>query len=94
MQEYTADPAWCAIVYTYTISAITDDSVVAFNDDPAIREFSFLYDSNLDLCGATSTAYTITVTGTSGNIVSAVNSASFTLTLKNPCIDPNFVTIS
>jgi len=33
------------------------------------------------------------VTGTAGNDVSKTATASFILTIKNPCIDPNYVTI-
>ena len=35
----------------------------------------------------------ITITGEVGNTIPITDTATFTLTLKNPCIDSNFVTI-
>ena len=91
---YTADPAWCAITYTYTITDVSGDAVLIFNDDPLVREFSFYYDADLLLCGLASTDYTVTVTGTAGNVVETSGSASFLLKLRNPCIDPAYITIN
>ena len=34
---YTADPAWCSIRYTYTITDVSGDAVLTFNDDPLTR---------------------------------------------------------
>lgn len=79
--------------YTYTIEAIEGDVVVSFNGDQAIRQFDFLSSNDLSLSGPVSTDYKITVTAVAGNIVEQSASAEFTLTLKNPCIDPNYVTI-
>ena len=90
---YTADPAWCAIWYTYTITDVSDDAGLTFNDDPLTREFSFNYSSVLFNTRASSKEYIVTVTGTSGNMIETSDSADFTLTLRNPCIDPAYVTI-
>ena len=77
------------------MTSITDDSVIAFNDDPTTREFTYHFDQNLDLCGADNTVYSILVTGTVNNVVAdqVSASASYTLTLKNPCIDNLFLSI-
>jgi len=48
----------------------------------------------LALSGASSTDYTITVTGTAGNVDETTGSATFDLTISNPCIDPDYVTIT
>ena len=90
---YTADPAWCAIRYTYTITDVSGDVVLTFNEDPLTREFAFYYSADLDLCGTDNTQYTVTVTGTSGNMIETSDSADFTLTLRNPCIDPAYIVI-
>ena len=85
MPEYTADPAWCAITYDYSITNIMGDDALAF--DPLTRTFNFDQIDNLSLSGDLSTPYTITVTGTSGNVDETSGSTTFTLTIKNPCID-------
>ena len=72
---------------------ISGDAVITFNSDAAVREFSFSYAADLNLCGPVSTDYIVTVTGEAGNVVTTNGSATFILTLKNPCIDPNFTTI-
>ena len=90
--EFTPDPAWCAITYTYSIVDVAGDAAVTFNDDAAVREFTFDYAADLNLCGAVSTDYTVTVNGEIGITEKQTGAASFTLTLKNPCIDPAFVT--
>ena len=63
---FTSDPAWCAVTYTYSISDPAGDAAVSFNDDASVREFTFHYDADLDLCGPASTDYTVTVFGEIG----------------------------
>ena len=46
------------------------------------------------MSGLSSIDYTVTVSAEIGITEKQTNSASFTLTLKNPCIDTNFVTMS
>jgi len=91
---FTITPTWCAIVYTFDVTNASGTSVISFNSDPLVREFTIHYDADLLLCGATSTNYSVRVKGTVGNIVVRSDSATFTLTLKNPCIDPAFVQIN
>jgi len=91
---FISDPAWCAITYTYTVTDVSGSPAVSFNDDAMVRQFTFDYASDLLLCGATNTDYQISVTGTSGNVVPVSNSAQLILTLKNPCIDSNFVSFA
>ena len=88
---YTADPAWCEITYSYTISNLSADKALGF--DPTTRIFSFEQLDDLLLSGPTEKDYTITVKGETGNVVKKSIEATFTLTLKNPCIDPSYVTI-
>ena len=49
--------------------------------------------ADISLSGPVSTDYVITVKAESGNVVKKSDSASFILKLKNPCIDPNYVSI-
>ena len=67
---------------------------MTFDSDPAARQFTFDYSADLTLCGLSSQSYVVTVQGEAGNVVKTSSTASFTLTLKNPCIDTNFVTIT
>ena len=57
------------------------------------REFTFHYDQDLALSGADFNDFTVEMTGTSGYLYPVEDTVSFDLKLKNPCIDPNFVTI-
>ena len=58
-----------------------------------MRTFTFFNDDNVSIAGAVGQDYTITVTGEIGTITAMTASETFTLTLKNPCIDRNFVKI-
>ena len=58
---FTSDPAWCAITYSFTITDSSGNTAVTFDDDPAVREFTFDYSADLDLCGISSINYETTV---------------------------------
>ena len=95
---FTADPAWCAITYTYTITDSNGNNVIIgtfspLSFDDITRVFTIDNETNLDFSGSTSKTYTIEVTGTAGNVSPTSDNSSFDLTIKNPCIDPNYVTI-
>ena len=61
--------------------------------DDITRIFTIDYETDLNFSGPTSKSYTIVVTGTAGNVTPTYDSNSFDLTVKNPCLDPSFVTI-
>jgi len=86
---FTVDPAWCEIIYSYAIDDTVANAAISF--DAVARKFTFNYAADLSLCGATNKVYQIAVTGRSGPIVAKSATATFALTLKNPCIDPAFV---
>ena len=66
-----------------------------FDDDPTVRQFTFNYSADLDFCGASSKDYTITVIGTAGEEVTETSaSPTFVLTVKNPCIDSDYLVIN
>ena len=88
---FTPVPAWCAITYTYTVDDSSGGGAVAFEDDQNVRQFTFDYEDDLDFCGPVSTDYTVTVLGEIGITETKTDSTSFTLTLKNPCIDSSHV---
>ena len=90
---FTSDPAWCAVTYSYSVTEPAKDTAVTFDNDASSREFTFNYSADLDLCGSSSIDYLMTVTGEIGMTEKQTNSAQFTLTLNNPCIDSSFVTI-
>ena len=88
---YTANPSWCAIIYTYSIDIAAGDDALLF--DPILRKFTFEQLDNLLISGSTSTDYVITVRGTAGNDTPVFGEQTFNLKVKNPCIDPAFVSI-
>ena len=59
-------PTWCLITYSYTVAHPDGVAAVAFDSDPAARQFTFSYSADLDLCGLVSTDYVVTVIGEIG----------------------------
>ena len=71
--------------------------VVIDSFDAPSRTFTFLYAANLSPLVdplAPFKDYTITVTGTSGEITPQQASATFNLKVENPCYDPSYVSIT
>lgn len=89
---YTVDPSWCAISYSYTVTAIDGDSALSFDD--VTPKFTFDYQTDTALSGPIFTDYTVSVIGTAGIVTPVSSSANFNLRIKNPCIDPSFVSIT
>jgi len=72
-------------------------NVVVNSFDGSTRTFKFLYTANLNPLISPLNSfkdYTITVTGTSGDITPGLVSSTFNLKVKNPCIDPAYVSIT
>ena len=89
---YASNPTWCAIIYSYTIASAAGDAALTFN--PATRTFTFSQVNDLTLSGSTMKDYVITVTGEAGITIPVQAQRSFTLTIRNPCINSAFVTIN
>ena len=53
----------------------------------------FSQNTDLSLSGSTYKDYTVTMTGTAGNVTPVQGQASFNLRIKNPCIDSSFLTV-
>ena len=56
---FTADPAWCAITYTYTITDSNGDNVIIatfspLSFDDIARVFTIDYETDLDFSGPAS----------------------------------------
>ena len=68
---FTIDPINCVIVYTYVMTETATGNVVVNSFDGSTRTFKFLYTANLNPLISPLNSfkdYTITVTGTSGDI--------------------------
>ena len=89
---YVSNPTWCAIIYNYTIASATGDAALKF--DPATRIFTFSQVNDLTLSGSTMIDYVVTVTGKAGITIPVQAQRSFTLTIRNPCINSAYVTIN
>ena len=91
--KFEVDPPFCAISYSYEVSDVTVEQVISFDTDPDVRTFTFSNQVDLTLAGDVSTNYLITAKAYTGTVnINALDVSSlFTLTLKNPCIDPSFV---
>ena len=92
---FTIDPAFCDIVYTYTVKDGNGDDFAACSNcfDPATQLFTFHYDADLGVSGPDFIDYTVEVTGTAGVKTPTAAVATFNFQVKNPCIDPAYVTI-
>ena len=86
---FIQNPTYCEVVYMLEVS---DPFVnAAINFDANTGEFTFFYNSDVSLAGLVSQDYTITLKGVLGSLNTLEAQTSFTLTLKNPCVDPSFV---
>ena len=88
---FTVDPSWCSITYSHTVTAVEGDSAVTF--DALTPEFTFFYNTDTSISGPDFKDYTVSVIGTSGIVTPIGQTSSFNLRLRNPCIDPTYVTI-
>lgn len=87
--EFSVQPDWCQITYTYSVSDSEANVVMSFN--AAERLFTFLHQTDLNPSGNDSTEYTISVVGNAGSVLSVSSTGTFTLKVHNPCIDESFV---
>jgi hypothetical protein len=90
---FTYVPVFCDVVYSYTVTDPFGQFAINFDANQFVRKFSFFNDKNLALSGSTKTEYIVEVKGEIGSLKKLQATASFVLTLKNPCIDSRFVTI-
>lgn len=86
-------PDWCDISYTWSVD---DDAVKsAARFDRNLKQFSFFYQGNTDLSGPTEEVYTIHLHASAGKGEGVIETSdSFTLTVKNPCINPDYYLIT
>ena len=93
MPAFTYTPTFCDLVYSFTVTAAEGQYAISFNSDQTVRLFRFFNDDRLSVAGSTQTTYTVTVKAVLGTAATLEATSSFQLTVKNPCIDPTFVTI-
>jgi hypothetical protein len=83
----------CPVTYSYSLSEAS--SVVSF--DSSSKTFSFYEESSLASTLVTPTYQkdiTVTLLGSAGTGTPTVKSKTFVLTVKNPCVDPAFNSIT
>jgi hypothetical protein len=90
--EFTSDPAWCTLTYEYSLSDEALASAISY--DSNLRTFTFESSNDLTLSGDNSIDYTVTITATAGIDTPVSDSSSFSIQMKNPCIDESFVQIN
>ena len=91
--EFTTDPPGCPVTYTYVVNPAAATAVLSFDD--VTHTFTFFNDQDISI--ASDVPYGILITGTTGTVapISADILPPFLpLTIKNPCVDPNFVSIT
>ena len=89
IDEFTFAPAdFCDITYSYSISYATGDKAVSFEETS--RVFTFFYDSDASIVGT----YTISIYASVGDMIPIQAVKIFDLTIRNPCIDPAYLTIN
>ena len=68
---------------------------MVFDANQDVRTFTYSLLDKIELVGPLEMDYTVTVKGVVGSVPATALEAtsSYTFTLKNPCVDPAFVTI-
>ena len=90
---FTLDPSICVTSYTYVLKDDTGSTVACNCFDTTSLTLTYFHDSDLIPSGPTFRDYTLEVTGASGTNTLVEATASFNLRVKNPCIDPAYVSI-
>ena len=90
--SFIGTPDYCDIVYSVTVSNPTASTAFTFKPDS--RKFTFHKDSDIIGGDVSQRDYTVTLWASIGTGSLPIEKrSSFTLTLRNPCVDPAFVTI-
>ena len=84
---FTTNPPGCAVTYSYSTNA----NLVISEFSSSERKIVFFWKDDFSFCGDSSKDWTVSISGSTGLVTSRGASAEFTLTLKNPCGDPNLV---
>jgi hypothetical protein len=91
--QFYIEPTWCDISYTWSVDDDAAKHVVRY--DRNLKRFSFFYQGNTDMSGPTEKPYLITLYATAGKGEGVLEAEdSFTLTVKNPCINPDYYLIT
>lgn len=93
MPSFLAEPSICAVSYSYTLLDDTGATVACNCFDSATLTLTYQHTVDLLPSGNTFRDYTLQLTGVTGTNNPVAVSTSFNLRVKNPCIDPDFVSI-
>lgn len=91
--DFTADPSYCPITYSYAIEDLNNGGTPITNSG---KDFTIQYSADLTPIAEGPLTVTITATSTSKYTTSetpVTASADFDTTFLNPCLDTNFVDI-
>ena len=80
-------------MYSIHVSDLLGKTAFVFDANQDQRVFTFFYDADVIAAGNLFFDYTITLKAQMGVLNTVEAQSSFTLTLRNPCVDPLFVKI-
>ena len=96
--EFTTDPAFCEITYSYNIDPL-DNGLSAVTQSGGDRTFQFFYDNDNTPIDATVETQLVTVTATSSSKFGVTQPTisttdDFEVSFNDPCVVPGLVTIT
>jgi hypothetical protein len=92
--DFTPDVAGCPVRYTFRLGTYLIEDIVTFKNEIGQKTFEFFEQNSVERSGHGIREYNIWVYGEAGKSSWGRASARFKLKLRNPCTDPNFVTIN
>ena len=93
VNDMTVTPSACQLTYTHSLSEAS--SVVSLFD-PALKKFEFFEASDLTQTLTVSPFYkdiTVSLIGSAGVVTATTAQKTFTLRVKNPCVDSAYNSI-
>ena len=90
ISDFVFEPAeFCIITYKYSVDSIKGVAAVEF--DPVTKTFTFGQDDDLTISGSTFTDYLVTISAMVGDVIQIKTDKTFSLKVKNPCIDSAYL---
>ena len=88
---FTIDPAWCDVIYSFTVTDPSGQFAVSFDANMDQRIFTFNNIDNVALAGTDFIDYEVEVRADAGIVTFVDTSTTFNLRLKSPCVDHSFI---
>lgn len=88
---FTVDPDWCDIIYSFEVTDPTGQNAITFDANMDQRIFTFFNDNDIALANNDFKDYIVKVKAHAGIVTFKDTFQEFTLSLKNPCVDPAYV---